>query len=415
MGKVVISSDAVSRKEKPCPSRRKKRHRHHPHGDGRPPGRSNAHKACESGTMSPGQKQTRYRKADLVSRKKYTIRKAPYAHLDFAMRQTLEQAWNAYIRAERAVSVRFFARTHDVKEATWRRELRRGATGLLVRTDGRWRYPEYSAALAQSKVDDGKANMGARMRMTVQMANRLRVLIVEERRSPYDAREILARELPGRRLPCLRTIYNHIDAGDMGVNRGETPYHPGRRRRPKRNAHPAKVLPNRRRISERPKEADAPTELGHKEFDTIVSGAGGRGGLLVDIDKCSLKVAIEPIGSISRRAVSRAFRRMKRRGAIDEDLKTATTDNGCEVSHQKALERILGCPVYYTRAYASYEKGAVENVNRIIRRWFPKGTDFSKVTREDVLAVEAIVNSIHRLSLKGDSAHEYHSRLAKVV
>ena len=365
--------------------------------------------------MSPGQKQTRYRKADLVSRKKYTIRKAPYAHLDFAMRQTLEQAWNAYIRAERAVSVRFFARTHDVKEATWRRELRRGATGLLVRTDGRWRYPEYSAALAQSKVDDGKANMGARMRMTVQMANRLRVLIVEERRSPYDAREILARELPGRRLPCLRTIYNHIDAGDMGVNRGETPYHPGRRRRPKRNAHPAKVRPNRRRISERPKEADAPTELGHKEFDTIVSGAGGRGGLLVDIDKCSLKVAIEPIGSISRRAVSRAFRRMKRRGAIDEDLKTATTDNGCEVSHQKALERILGCPVYYTRAYASYEKGAVENVNRIIRRWFPKGTDFSKVTREDVLAVEAIVNSIHRLSLKGDSAHEYHSRLAKVA
>ena len=164
-----------------------------------------------------------------------------------------------------------------------------------------------------------------------------------------------------------------------------------------------------------PKEADDPSELGHKEFDTIVSCAGGRGGLLVDVDKCSLKVAIEPIGSISRRAVSRAFRRMKKRGAIDADLKSATTDNGCEVSHQKALERILGCPVYYTRAYASYEKGAVENVNRIIRRWFPKGTDFSKVSREDVLAVEAIINSIHRLSLKGDSAHEYHSRMAKAA
>ena len=113
--------------------------------------------------------------------------------------------------------------------------------------------------------------------------------------------------------------------------------------------------------------------------------------------------------------IRRAFRRMKKRGAIDADLKTATTDNGCEVSHQKNLERILGCPVYYTRAYASYEKGAVENVNRIIRRWFPKGTDFSKVSREDVLAVEAIVNSIHRLSLKGASAHEYHSRMAKAA
>ena len=412
---MVISSDAVSRKEKPCRSKRKERHHHHPHGDGRPPGKVSAHKARKSGTIPPDKKQAPYRKADLVSKTNYTIRKAPYAHLDSTMRQTLERAWNACVRAERAVSIRSFALTHGVKEATWRRELKRGATGALVRADGRWRYPEYSAALAQSKVDAGKANMGAGMRMTAQMANRLRILIVEQRRSPYDAREILARELPGRRIPCLRTVYNHIDAGDMGVSRGETPYHPGRKRRPKRNAHPAKVLPNRRRISERPKEADDPAELGHKEFDTIVSCAGGRGGLLVDIDKCSLKVALEPIGSISRRAVSLAFLRMKRRGAIDEDLKTATTDNGCEVSHQKALERILGCPVYYTRAYASYEKGAVENVNRIIRRWFPKGTDFSKVSREDVLAVEAIVNSIHRLSLKGESAHEYHSRMAKAA
>lgn len=355
----------------------------------------------------------KYRKADVVSRKKYTIRKAPYAHLDFTMRLTLERAWNAYVRGNLRISVRFFARLHGLAESTWRRELRRGATGVSVKSGGRWLHPEYSAAQAQADVDGGKANMGAPMRMTARMAVRLRELIVDGRRSPYDARETLVREFPDRRIPCLRTIYNHVDAGDVGVARGETPYHPGRRRRPKRNAHPARVLPNRRRISERPPEADDPAELGHKEFDTIVSCAGGRGGLLVDVDKCSLKVAIEPIGAVSRRAVSCAFRRMKARGAVDAELKTATTDNGCEVSHQDALERILGCPVYYTRAYASYEKGAVENVNRIIRRWLPKGTDFSKVPREDVLAVEAIVNSIHRRSLKGETANECHSRLAK--
>ena len=45
----------------------------------------------------------------------YTIRKAPYAHLDLAMRQTLERAWNAYVRAERAVSIRLFALTHDTR------------------------------------------------------------------------------------------------------------------------------------------------------------------------------------------------------------------------------------------------------------------------------------------------------------
>ena len=134
--------------------------------------------------MPLDQKKTPYRKADLVSRRNYTIRKAPYAHLDVSMRQTLEQAWNAYIRAGRPVSIRFFARLHDVKEATWRRELKRGATGTLVKVDGRWRHPEYSAALAQSKVDDGKANMDARMAMAVQMADRLRTLIVREGHRP---------------------------------------------------------------------------------------------------------------------------------------------------------------------------------------------------------------------------------------
>ena len=76
---------------------------------------------------------------------------------------------------------------------------------------------------------------------------------------------------------------------------------------------------------------------------------------------------------------------------------------------------ILGCPVYYARAYASYEKGAVENVNRIIRRWFPKGADFSKVSRVEVPAVEAIINSMYRKSLKGECANDYHRRMAQVA
>lgn len=352
---------------------------------------------------------------DLVSKRKYSIRKAPGAHLDYSQRKTLEQAWNAYIRGCYRISIRSFAANHGLSAETWRRELARGATSQMVKTGNKWRYPEYSADKAQAHIREGQANMGARMALTVQMANRLRILIVEEKRSPYDARCILAKENPGKHIPCLRTIYNHIDAGDMGVMRGQTPYHPGRKRRPKKNAHPAKVLPNRRRISERPKDADDPVETGHVEFDTIVSCLGGSGGLLVIVDKFSLKVAIEPIGAISQRAVSCAIKRMKKRNALDDNLKTGTTDNGSEVSHQSALERILGCKVYYTRAYASYEKGAVENVNRIIRRWFPKGTDFSNVSRDDVLAVETIVNSIHRLSLNGDTAYDYHKKHSKIA
>jgi IS30 family transposase len=374
--------------------------------------KNNAHKARKSCRIASPSKKTPARKADLVSERKYSIRKAAGQHLDLWMRKTLETAWNAYIRRGLRISIGTFAKLHHIPKETWRRELNRGATGVMVGHGRKWHYPEYSAEMAQSKIDAGKRDMGPRMRMTVQMANRIRVKICGERKSPYVARQEILHETPDAYVPCERSIYNHIDAGDIGVARGDTPYHPGRKHRPKKKAHPAKVLPNRRRISERPKEADDPKSTGHVEFDTIVSCAGGKGGLLVSIDKCSLKVAIEPIQSVSQRDVSRAFKRMKRRDAIDADLKTATTDNGCEVSHQEKLERILGCNVYYTRAYASYEKGAVENVNRIIRRWFPKGTDFSKISRNDILAVETLINSMYRRSIKGMCANDYHKHMA---
>ena len=201
------------------------------------------------------------------------------------------------------------------------------------------------------------------------------------------------------------------DDPQIGVGRGQTPYHPGKMRRPHGKPHPARTLPNRRRISERPQEAGQHSEPGFIELDTIVSGANGSGGLLTAIDDHTRRVAIEKLAAIRQDEVSGGLRRAIERGAIDRDLKSATTDNGTELSHQEELEAILGCLVYYTRAYASYEKGAVENANRIIRRWFPKGTDFSKVPEEEILAVEKIVNSIHRKSLGGLSADAYHKKL----
>lgn len=51
---------------------------------------------------------------------------------------------------------------------------------------------------------------------------------------------------------------------------------------------------------------------------------------------------------------------------------------------------------YYTGVYASYEKGAVENCNRLVRRWYPKGTDFNRLTRRQIRQLEDWINSIHR-------------------
>ena len=82
-----------------------------------------------------------------------------------------------------------------------------------------------------------------------------------------------------------------------------------------------------------------------------------------------------------------------------------------EFNDDGKLSAALGCNVYYTRAYASYEKGYVENCNRLVRRWYPKGTDFAEVSFAEARRLERTINSIHRRMLGGMTAYEYAASL----
>lgn len=81
--------------------------------------------------------------------------------------------------------------------------------------------------------------------------------------------------------------------------------------------------------------------------------------------------------------------------------KSITVDNGSEFALADQLEQscITGdkrTKVYYCHPYSSWERGSNENVNGMIRRRHPKGTDFSKVTAEEIAATENWINSYPR-------------------
>ena len=346
-----------------------------------------------------------------MSRRKYTIRRNAGERLTQQMRETLGTAWNQYVNRLVPISLREFARLHNVPYETWRREFRRGAASPIIRQGNRWTYPEYDLGKAIASINEGKSNMGARMKLTMPMAIIFRYYVTVQKRSPYDARQYVVEALPGRDVPCLRTFYNHIEAGDMGVHHGDTPYHPGKRRRQRVPAHPARTVPGRRTLRDRPRAADERSELGHFEMDTVASGCGARGGLLVLIDRMSRRYVVEHLNHIAQDDVIHAIGRMRARKALPV-VRSVTTDNGCEFLDQRRLDRAFRAEVYYTRAYASYEKGSVENCNRIVRRWFPKGTDFNAFTRRDIRCLENTINSIHRQSLNGETAYAYDSRMA---
>ena len=52
-------------------------------------------------------------------------------------------------------------------------------------------------------------------------------------------------------------------------------------------------------------------------------------------------------------------------------------------------------------------------IDRLVRRWYPKGTDFSRTSRREIRDLEDWINSMHRESLNGETAYDYDSRLAK--
>lgn len=160
------------------------------------------------------------------------------------------------------------------------------------------------------------------------------------------------------------------------------------------------------KIKDRPREADDRAKPGHLEMDTVVSSAHGSGGLLVLIDRWSRMYRAVKIRRISQECVLKALRQLVRDGELGPVL-SVTTDNGCEFLDDKALEKVFGASVFYTDAYAAYQKGSVENANRMLRRWFPKGTDFALVSKSRVREVVACINAIHRESLGGLSAIQF--------
>ena len=152
--------------------------------------------------------------------------------------------------------------------------------------------------------------------------------------------------------------------------------------------------------------------MGDWEMDCIVSGRPGKGALLVLIDRRTRYTLLRRLPSLTQTAVNRALRSLAAEGAFPA-LKHLITDNGRAFLDQRRIEKTLGVPVYYTHAYASYEKGSVEQTNGIFRFWFPKSTDFSRVPPSETAEVQHLINTISRtVSLKGLTAYEAISTLS---
>ena len=85
--------------------------------------------------------------------------------------------------------------------------------------------------------------------------------------------------------------------------------------------------------------------------------------------------------------------------AWQERVHTITSDNGKEFAQFQRMGEALKAVVYFAHPYASWERGTNENTNGLIRQYFPKGMNLSKVTQEDLAVVERRLNNRPRKCL----------------
>ncbi len=156
-------------------------------------------------------------------------------------------------------------------------------------------------------------------------------------------------------------------------------------------------LKDRTFIDKRPKIIDQRGRVGDLEADFIVSGKDGKGVLLVAVDR-KLRVSfLEIIHEVTIDKVHEAFERIKKRFP---ELRTLTLDNDLLFKMHKALEVLLDVNIYFCHPYHSWEKGTVENRNKIIRKFIPKGSDLGRYDEKDIKAVEKFLNDRYLKCLK---------------
>jgi IS30 family transposase len=168
--------------------------------------------------------------------------------------------------------------------------------------------------------------------------------------------------------------------------------------------HKRGLIRNRVGIEHRPLIAEAKTEIGHWEGDTIIGG-NHLGAIATHVDKASkflvARVMKNRTASEMNRVSIAAFREIE-----PQKRRTLTFDNGKEFSWHEEMGAVLDVKCYFANPYHSWERGLNEHTNGLIRQFLPKGTNFKIVKQQRVDEIVELINQRPRKSLGYRTPHE---------
>jgi transposase, IS30 family len=171
-------------------------------------------------------------------------------------------------------------------------------------------------------------------------------------------------------------------------------------------------IKDQKRIKDRPKIVEDKTRFGDWEVDLII-GENHKGALITMNDRKTGYAKIKLVKSKNAREVAKAI--VSELRPFKQYMHTITSDNGKEFAEHKYISEKLNIDFYFAEPYSSWQRGANENFNGLVRQYFPKKTSFEELTWKEVKFVERQLNQRPRKRLGYNSPKEEINLLTKVA
>lgn len=289
--------------------------------------------------------------------------------------------------------VRAISRALKRSPSSISREIRRNSQGKI-----------YIPRWAQKQAKDRRSQAGQRPRLKDPTIRAYVEIKLKQRWSP----ELIAGKLK-RDFPLASISHEAIYQWIYTERRDYIPFLTRKHRRrnwrgPQANFRGSNI-PSRVSIDQRPALAASRKQAGHWEADTVMSSKYKRASLQVLSERktrYTLVTKLEGLGAVPMRDT--LIQRLKH---IPSSLRrTITYDNGTENAGHTMVNYELGTQSYFCHPYHSWEKGTVENAIGLIRRFFPKKTNFETVTYHKIKKLEQWLNHRPRKCLNFQTPYE---------
>lgn len=331
-----------------------------------------------------------------------------FKHLTYTDRLVIEKLYN------NGITCCEISRYLEVHNSTIYREVKRGLYDYDYGVNNR-----YSALIAQNDYDKKGANKGVKelkIGRNHKLAEYIENKIVKEKYSPEAVLALIKNETGV--LPISKTtLYRYIDIGVFLHLTNDNLLIKPHKKKSVKKVKPIKSAPSGLSIERRPEHINKREEFGHWEMDTVIGKLENDNNvLLVLTERKTRYEIIKKIQNKNTQCVVSAFTKIiNEYGNI---FKSITCDNGSEFRDYNGIQYSKGIRrtnLYYCHPYCSSERGSNENQNKMIRRFYPKGSSFKKVRHSDIAVIQKYINTYPRKILNyNNSSSLFYRELEKI-